>query len=185
MGLPVAAFIRSDDGTNKIQKGLVTYNGKAYWVDECTSSTTGNVGLKVLSKGTFNFKAGTFTGSWTASSSISGYYLSFYHYTQDDTTSGMATTPAYATATATAPELESSEPLPEPFAPQPTTTSDPTANVVPIVPVVPVVPTPGTVKNDAEEDIEVEATPAVIVPNPGVINPLTVFGTSWKARPTH
>lgn len=154
-GYHIYGLITDDDGTSKIQEGFAGYGGRAYWVDECTASVIGNVGLKVLSAGYFNFASGSFMGSWVASSSISGSYLSFQCVDAENTNSPSiveATVPAYAVN-------------PEPTAPllQP----DPTANVEPIVPVVPIVPTPGKRNDDEEEEIVVAPISGPVVPNPG------------------
>lgn len=63
------------DGETKVTEGFVTYDGNAWWLEETLSR--GNSGLKVLSQGTFDLAANTFTGTWKSSSRYYGNYVSF------------------------------------------------------------------------------------------------------------
>ncbi|KAL3783592.1 hypothetical protein HJC23_002096 [Cyclotella cryptica] len=47
------------DGTTKVTDGFIAYDGSGWWLE--ASFLTG---LKVLSKGTFDFANNTFSGSW-------------------------------------------------------------------------------------------------------------------------
>eukprot|EP00804_Cyclotella_cryptica_P030236 CCRYP_017106-RA/>CCRYP_017106-RA protein AED:0.38 eAED:0.38 QI:0/0/0/1/0/0/3/0/104 len=51
------------DGTTKVTDGFIAYDGSGWWLE--ASFLTG---LKVLSKGTFDFANNTFSGSWRSSS---------------------------------------------------------------------------------------------------------------------
>jgi len=62
------------DGITKVTHGFITYNGSAWWLEEACS---GDTGLKVLSKGTFDFANNTFSGTWRSSSQNQGDYVSF------------------------------------------------------------------------------------------------------------
>jgi hypothetical protein len=63
------------DGTTKVTDGFITYGGNAWWLEETFSGQ--DTGLKILSKGTFDFSTNTFTGTWRSSSKFQGKYVSF------------------------------------------------------------------------------------------------------------
>lgn len=62
------------DGPTVIEEGHVNYNGTAWWNERTIS---GDVGLKVVSRGTFDFSQGTFQGTWLANSGEQGAYIQF------------------------------------------------------------------------------------------------------------
>eukprot|EP00804_Cyclotella_cryptica_P007040 CCRYP_007157-RA/>CCRYP_007157-RA protein AED:0.08 eAED:0.03 QI:0/0/0/1/0/0/2/0/173 len=47
------------DGTTKVTDGFIAYDGSGWWLEDSFLT-----GLKVLSKGTFDFANNTFSGSW-------------------------------------------------------------------------------------------------------------------------
>ncbi|KAL7476082.1 hypothetical protein ACHAW6_001962 [Cyclotella cf. meneghiniana] len=63
------------DGLTKVTDGFISYNGTAWWLEEAFSGV--DTGLKVLSKGTFDFANNTFSGTWRSSSQNQGDYVSF------------------------------------------------------------------------------------------------------------
>jgi hypothetical protein len=62
------------DGPTVIEEGHVNHNGTAWWKERTIS---GDVGLKVVSRGTFDFSHGTFQGTWLANSGDQGAYIHF------------------------------------------------------------------------------------------------------------
>ncbi|KAL3795007.1 hypothetical protein HJC23_006328 [Cyclotella cryptica] len=62
------------DGTTKVTDGFIAYDGSGWWLEETCSGK--DTGLKVLSKGTFDFANNTFSGSWRSSSKYQGNYVS-------------------------------------------------------------------------------------------------------------
>eukprot|EP00804_Cyclotella_cryptica_P010778 CCRYP_008729-RA/>CCRYP_008729-RA protein AED:0.17 eAED:0.18 QI:0/0.5/0.66/1/0/0/3/1898/306 len=63
------------DGITKVTDGYITYDGRAWWLEEAFSGK--DTGLKILSKGTFHFADNTFSGTWRSSSENQGDYVSF------------------------------------------------------------------------------------------------------------
>jgi hypothetical protein len=63
------------DGMTKVIDGYITYSGNAWWLEQTFSGQ--DTGLKVLSKGTFDFSNNTFSGTWRSSSKYQGNYVSF------------------------------------------------------------------------------------------------------------
>ena len=63
------------DGTTRVTDGFITYGGSAWWLEETFSGQ--DAGLKILSKGTFDFTTNTFSGTWRSSSKYQGNYVSF------------------------------------------------------------------------------------------------------------
>ena len=63
------------DGTTKVTDGFISYGGNAWWLEETFSGQ--DAGLKILSKGTFDFTTNTFSGTWRSSSKYQGKYVSF------------------------------------------------------------------------------------------------------------
>lgn len=63
------------DGTTKVTDGYISYSGNAWWLEETLSGQ--DAGLKILSKGTFDFSNNSFSGTWRSSSKYQGKYVSF------------------------------------------------------------------------------------------------------------
>jgi hypothetical protein len=64
-----------NDGVTNVVDGFITYNGNAWWLEETVSGR--DAGLKVLTRGTFDFSNNTFSGTWKSSSRYEGNYISF------------------------------------------------------------------------------------------------------------
>ena len=62
------------DGETVIEDGHANYDGMAWWVER---NMTGDVGMQVLSTGTFDFDAHTFQGDWHSSTGVRGAFKSF------------------------------------------------------------------------------------------------------------
>jgi len=62
------------DGMTVIEDGHANYDGTAWWREQ---TIKGNTGLKVLSRGEFNFQQSTFQGIWLANTTLTGPYNSF------------------------------------------------------------------------------------------------------------
>jgi hypothetical protein len=62
------------DGKTVIEDGHVNYDGTAWWRER---TIAGDVGLKVLSRGTFDFAQRTFNGTWLANTMEHGSYITF------------------------------------------------------------------------------------------------------------
>ena len=62
------------DGNTVIEDGHVNYDGMAWWRERTIRK---DVGLIVLSRGTFDFARRTFNGTWLASSMEHAAYISF------------------------------------------------------------------------------------------------------------
>ena len=62
------------DGITQFTDGFVTYSGNAWWLEETLSGQ--DKGLKILSRGKFDFVNHTFTGTWRSSTECSGVYTS-------------------------------------------------------------------------------------------------------------
>ena len=71
-GFDITGEIQDEDGLSKINEGFTSYDGKAYWVDTCTSSS-----MIVVSDGVFDFDNSTFTGRWEAGTGERSLYTSF------------------------------------------------------------------------------------------------------------
>ncbi len=76
-GYEITGEVKDADGKSIIQEGFVAYDGKAYWKDKCVESSSGDVGMSVISVGDFNFEDSTFQGTWNAITGIGGLYTSF------------------------------------------------------------------------------------------------------------
>merc|ERR1712157_161646 len=64
------------DGDSYLEDGFVRVrDGKCWWTERFTSGD--DIGLRVLSKGIFDFKEQEFAGSWETSSRHSGEYTTF------------------------------------------------------------------------------------------------------------
>ncbi len=62
------------DGTTTIEQGVANMDGTAWWVEQ---TVTGEIGLRVLSRGKFDFTNHTFTGTWLSNTFQTGSYISF------------------------------------------------------------------------------------------------------------
>ena len=65
---------RDIDGTTTIEQGVANMDGTSWWVERTVS---GEIGLRVLSRGKFDFTNHTFTGTWLSNTFQNGSYLSF------------------------------------------------------------------------------------------------------------
>ena len=63
------------DGSTNIEEGHANYDGTAWWRE---INVSGDVGMQVLSTGTFDFSSHTFEGEWKSSTQVSGKYVSFW-----------------------------------------------------------------------------------------------------------
>ena len=74
-GYMITGTSNDDDGDAVIDEGYVSFDGmKAWWKDRCV---TGDVGMVVLTEGSFNFKTNTFMGKWISSSGAEGHFTRF------------------------------------------------------------------------------------------------------------
>ncbi len=62
------------DGTTTIEQGVANMDGTAWWVEK---TVIGEIGLRVLSRGKFDFTNHTFTGTWLSNTFQAGSYISF------------------------------------------------------------------------------------------------------------
>jgi len=62
------------DGRTVIEDGHANYDGTAWWKER---TVTGDIGLKVLSRGKFDFPKRTFQGNWVANSGEEAAYITF------------------------------------------------------------------------------------------------------------
>jgi len=76
-GYNLSGEVRDSDGRSIIDEGFVTYDGRAYWKDKCLESSSGDVGMAVVSKGLFDFETSNFQGNWTAITGHDGPYTRF------------------------------------------------------------------------------------------------------------
>jgi len=76
-GYTISGSVQDADGESKINDGFACYDGLAYWKDNCVESRSGNVGLSVISNGTFDYRNKTFTGKWMSSTGFFGEYTNF------------------------------------------------------------------------------------------------------------
>ena len=66
------------DGHATITDGHVSYSGdSAWWVQEILGEDEERAGLRVVSRGTFDFEQAKFDGSWVASTGSKGTYSKF------------------------------------------------------------------------------------------------------------
>mmetsp|Transcript_1557 Transcript_1557/g.2134 ORF Transcript_1557/g.2134 Transcript_1557/m.2134 type:complete len:331 (-) Transcript_1557:367-1359(-) len=73
-GFQIAGQGSDIDGNTVVEEGFATYDGAAWWRERTIS---GDVGLEVLSRGTFHYPSQTFQGTWMASTMVTGPYASF------------------------------------------------------------------------------------------------------------
>jgi hypothetical protein len=78
------------DGNTVIEDGHANYDGVAWWRER---TITKDVGLLVLSRGTFDFARRTFNGTWMASSMKHAAYISFVAVEQPPTATPEASAP--------------------------------------------------------------------------------------------
>ncbi|KAL9188830.1 hypothetical protein ACHAXT_007208 [Thalassiosira profunda] len=76
-GYEVHGMCADADGYATITDGYVSYSGEGWWVQEILDEDEERVGLKVFSKGQFDFDSKTFAGRWTANTGRKGKYLKF------------------------------------------------------------------------------------------------------------
>jgi hypothetical protein len=62
------------DGCTTITEGYANYDGTAWWKEK---TTTGDVGMQVLSTGKFDFVEHSFTGEWYSDTNTKGTYIFF------------------------------------------------------------------------------------------------------------
>ena len=62
----------------KIEKGIANMDGTAWWVEETVS---GKIGIKVISRGKFDFTKHTFKGTWYSDTAKKGRYSYFQRKT--------------------------------------------------------------------------------------------------------
>jgi hypothetical protein len=121
-GYSLSGTVADVDGQSTIIDDFVTYDGKAYWQDRCTSSSSGDEGLLVVTEGTFDFVNSTFSGSWTSSTGRTGSYTKFVLIKAD-------------------PESQINESVPATFGNE---EEEIVVAAVPVVPVIPTAPLEGT-----------------------------------------
>lgn len=76
-GYTISGSVLDEDGESIINYGFACYDGLAYWKDNCIKSRSGDVGLSVISNGTFDYRNKTFTGKWMSSTGFVGEYTHF------------------------------------------------------------------------------------------------------------
>jgi hypothetical protein len=76
-GYNLSGTITVADRESSIVDEFVAYDGKTYWKDECSQSSSGDKGLLAVTTGNFDFVKNTFAGSGTSSNGTTITYAKF------------------------------------------------------------------------------------------------------------
>lgn len=87
-GYYIGGMCADADGCATITEGHVSYSGDAWWVQEILEEDEERCGLRVFSRGAFDFPANTFAGRWVANTGTRGNYLKFKRNSFSITSSG-------------------------------------------------------------------------------------------------